>query len=65
MAEEKKEVTSFKVDFKCPVCNEGYLRPTGACLPVNPPLFPHMCNRESGCGYGETFKVSYPYIDYR
>lgn len=65
MAEETKEVKTFTVDYKCPVCDDGYLRPTGTVLTSYPPQYPHMCNRESGCGYGETFNKIYPHIDYK
>ena len=52
--ETKEKVETVKVDYKCPKCESGYLRPTGTCLPMNPPLYPHQCNA-NGCDYGETF----------
>lgn len=63
--EEEKEVKAIKVDFKCPNCLEGYLRPTGIVLTSYPAHYPHICNRESGCGYRQTFEKTYPFIDYR
>lgn len=61
--EEIIEVKTVKIDYKCPKCGKGYLRPTGVCYSTNPPMFPHKCNN---CDYGETFEnKTYPYIDYR
>lgn len=59
------EVKTIQVDYKCPVCKEGYLRPTGTVLASNPPIYPHLCNRAPGCAYGENLNVSYPRIEYR
>jgi hypothetical protein len=59
--EEIQDVKMVRVDYKCPECETGYLRPTGMVLTVNPPLFPHMCDNPN-CGYGETFNVNYPRI---
>lgn len=61
--EEKYEVKMVKVDFKCPRCNKGYLRPTGTVLTSYPPQYPHMCD-SMDCDYGQTFSVTYPYIDH-
>jgi hypothetical protein len=66
--EETKEVKTIRVDYKCPMCDNGYLRPTGQCFPTNPPQYPHKCNgTRSGCDcyHGETFSKMYPYIDYK
>ncbi len=61
--EEIKEVKTVKVDYKCPKCEQGYLRPTGQCYTTNPPQYPHICIH---CAYGETFMgKTYPYVDYR
>lgn len=57
--EEKKEARTFIIDYKCPKCEDGYLRPTGLCFTSNPPQFPHKCNT---CEYGETImEKRYPY----
>jgi hypothetical protein len=61
--EEVKEVKPMRVDYKCPNCETGYLRPTGMCYSTSPPQYPHICN--NGCGYGGTFNKIYPYIDYK
>lgn len=63
--EQRTEVKTIQVDFKCPKCNNGYLRPTGAVLSSYPPQYPHKCNNPDYCDYYDTFMgVSYPYITY-
>lgn len=62
--EETKDVKTVKVDYKCDVCKEGYLRPTGTCFTSNPPQYPHKCNNPK-CDAGNTFNFTYPYIDYK
>ena len=61
--EERNEVKIVKVDFKCPQCPDGHLRPTGTVLTSYPPQYPHMCDSVN-CDYGQTFSLTYPYIDY-
>lgn len=61
--EVRKRVHTVKVDFRCPKCGNGFLRPTGTVLTSNPPQYPHKCNNND-CDYGETFNKAYPYIDY-
>ena len=59
--EEKVEVKIFQVDFKCPKCDTGYLRPTNeVVLTTDPPQHPHKCNNPK-CKYTETFNTTYPY----
>ena len=60
--ETQQKVETVKIDFKCPKCNDGHLRPTGMALTTHPAQFPHKC---TDCEYGETFYKTYPYIDYR
>lgn len=63
MPETKSNVKIVKVDYKCPNCEHGYLRPTGQVYTTYPPMIPHMCN--ANCGYSQTFTdKSYPFIDY-
>ena len=57
--ETKKKVHQYEIDKKCE-CG-GEMRPTGLCLTMKPPLFPHTCNK---CGKTETYNVTYPYIKY-
>jgi len=61
--EEIKQILTFELDFKCPSCNEGYLRPIGTILAAHLPIlmYPHRCNNIA-CGYVEDFKVNYPQI---
>ena len=62
MPEIRSEVKEVLIDYLCPKCNIGHLRPTGTVLTSCPPQFPHKCNN---CDYMETFTVKqYPYIDY-
>jgi len=56
--EERQEVKTYRIRFKCPNCETGYLEQTGTVFTTNPPMYPHICN--AGCGYGETFNEAYP-----
>ena len=57
-----KEVKVTQVDYKCPKCKRGRLRPTGSALLSRPPYL-HKCNN-TVCDYEETFESKiYPYID--
>ena len=59
--EIKKEVKTVEIDYKCPKCKVGRLRPTGVKQMTYPPKYPHKC---TNCDYTETFRNTYPYIDY-
>jgi len=62
--EQRIEVKTIQVDFKCPKCISGFLRPTGMVLSTYPPQYPHKCNNPN-CDYHERFmEVSYPYTTY-
>ncbi len=62
--EEKTQVKTFQIDFKCPKCNIGYLRPTGIAVGGCPIQYPHKCNNPD-CDYHEIIKgFVYPYIVY-
>ena len=64
MSEIKRDVKIVEVDYKCPNCSTGFLRPTGQVYTTNPPMISHRCNNPL-CNYGQTFtNKSYPYIDY-
>jgi hypothetical protein len=41
---------------RCDRCGQGYMKPTGFVLAVDPPLFPHRCTR---CGYVEHYRKVY------
>jgi hypothetical protein len=61
--EEIKEVKTVRIDYKCPKCKDGYLRPIGSVLASYPPIYPHQC---TDCDYAESFSGKmYPYTDYR
>jgi hypothetical protein len=57
--EEVRKVETTQVDQKCPVCQQGYMRPTGITIDVNPPQFPHKC---TNCGWENVYSIRYPYI---
>lgn len=62
--EIKNEVKSVQVDYRCPECKIGFLRPTGIVYSTYPPKFPHKCNNIN-CNYMETFTdKKYPYVEY-
>lgn len=59
--EKRQEVRTLQVDYECPVCKSGMLRPNGQVFSSNPLQYGHVCNV---CDYTQTFTVTYPYIDY-
>jgi hypothetical protein len=60
--EEKREVRTFEVDYKCPKCGIGYMRPTGIAVGGTPMQYPHKCNN---CDYHEIIHgYMYPYLVY-
>lgn len=62
--ETKTIVHPVMIDYKCPKCDIGYLRPTGTVFACDPPHYPHSCNNPN-CYYGETIRdKQYPYIEY-
>src|ERR1035437_1371706 len=62
--EERQEVKTIQVDYKCPRCPTGYLRPTGIICDNNPPTYPHKCNNPE-CDYSKIMKnKQYPYIEH-
>jgi len=62
--ETKSEVKTIQIDYLCPKCEKGFLRPTGLVLNSYPPQYPHSCNNIN-CDYKETFNVCYPYNEYQ
>lgn len=62
--EVRKQVIPYVIDYRCPICDEGYMRPVGTVLTTSPPQIPHGCNNDN-CQHIESFvDVSYPYMDY-
>ena len=62
--EERQEVKTIQVDYKCPRCSTGYLRPVGIMCDNHPPAYLHKCNNPE-CDYHEVIKNNkYPYVEY-
>lgn len=61
MPEIRKEQIQQTVDYLCPECKTGRLRPTGMILTSNPAQYPHKCTK---CEHFDTFLKVYPYIEY-
>lgn len=61
--EIRKEVKTFQVSHKCPVCDTGELKANGMMKPSNPPYYGHKCtNRE--CKHSEyILGKTYPRIE--
>lgn len=60
--ETKKEVKVKQVDYICPECENGSMRPTGHVLSMDPPLYQHEC---TNCGNIIEIKgKTYPYVEY-
>lgn len=57
--EERQEVKTYRIRYKCPNCETGYLIPTGRVLTSYPAQYPHKC--DAGCGHTQTFRVKYPH----
>ncbi len=49
------------IDLKCNKCNVGFMRHTVLKIISIPIMYPHKCNK---CGFEESYKVIYPYIEY-
>jgi hypothetical protein len=62
--EVSEQVQTFEIDFQCPICNKGFLRPTGTVLTTYPAQYPHKCNNLL-CDYMETFYKTYPFTMYK
>ena len=60
--EERKEVKTIEVDFICPKCDYGKLRPTGIVLDTYPQMYQHKCTE---CDYTTKFSIQYPYLEYK
>ena len=59
--EERVEVKTFRVRYKCPDCETGYLIPTGKVLTSYPAKYPHKCDNPD-CDYTQTFRgKKYPH----
>jgi predicted Zn-ribbon and HTH transcriptional regulator len=47
------------IDYRCPKCQTGWMRPTGLTSPSS--KFLHECNQ---CGYEAAFDIKYPHAIY-
>lgn len=59
--ESRTEVKVVEIDYNCPQCTVGKMRPTGIVLTSYPAQYPHKCNE---CGYNENFYKTYPFVEY-
>lgn len=59
--EKYTEVKTYQIDYKCPECNDGYLRPSGFVYMSHPVQYPHICNI---CQYTITLDKSYPILEH-
>lgn len=53
---EVRKMEAQYIDEKCPVCGNGWMRPTGIVLNEN--QYEHKCN---SCDYKQIYSVRYPY----
>ena len=53
---ELRSVQAQQVDQRCPVCQNGWMRPNGI---ISGSQFGHKC---TACEYTASFPVRYPYI---
>lgn len=60
--ETAKRIYPYRIERKCGETCDGHMRPVGMMLTIDPPLFPHRCNK---CGRQENFQTNYPHIEYR
>jgi ribosomal protein L37AE/L43A len=59
--EKRQEVRTVQVDYECPSCKSGFLKPNGQGFLTNPMQYGHECKV---CGFTQTLSRTYPYIDY-
>lgn len=63
--ETRKQLITIRVDYKCPECETGYLRPSGKVLMTSPAKYPHRCDNHK-CDYIKTFSgKKYPHLEYK
>lgn len=62
MREKRILVRAYMVRLMCEKCDGGEMIPTGICLPSNPALYPHKCDK---CGYEESVRgKTYPRVEH-
>jgi len=57
--ERPNKTNTRYIDYRCPKCQNGWMRPTGLTSPS--PKFLHECTQ---CGYEEAFDIKYPHMIY-
>lgn len=57
----KREFIVYEVVFICDSCEEGHMWTDNTMLTVDPPLYPHTCNK---CGHQANYDKVYPGIEY-
>jgi hypothetical protein len=60
--EVRKRIETFRVHFKCPECDYGYLVYKNGIFLTYPPKFKHICDNKK-CGHTEDFTLTYPYME--
>ena len=55
---EVRKVKVQQMDEKCPICQQGWMRPSGIVITGDPPLFQH---KRTACGFHNSYNVRYPY----
>lgn len=58
---EVRETKVKQVDQRCPVCKEGWMRPTGIVMTGEPTHFEHQC---TSCEWKNMYTERYPYVIY-
>jgi len=58
---EVRETKVKQVDQKCPVCQKGWMRPTGIVITGEPAQFEHQC---TVCGWKNMYTERYSYVLY-
>lgn len=61
MPEVIMPVEWVEIDMICDKCGKGKMRSGGRTFTVNPPIFPHVCNK---CGYEADYRTCYPHTGY-
>ena len=61
MSEEREEIRTIRVAYKCDKCNKGYMRYLGLVIYSNPPIYNHKCMH---CGDIKSFLCNYPYSEF-
>lgn len=61
--ETRSEIKTFKVEYKCPKCETGYMLQGGVVWDSFPPSYEHSCDNTE-CEFSTMLGKRYPYIEY-